>query len=60
VLGRERGGEGMINEVKARLVYCVGVEVWTRGVEHFYDMKELDDYVTRNEERILCVTITRN
>ncbi len=50
----------MINEVKARLVYCVGAEVWTRGVEHFYDMKEFNDYVTRNEERILCVTITRN
>jgi hypothetical protein len=50
----------MINEVKARLVYCEGAEVWTRGVEHFYDMKVFYDYVTRNEERILCVTITRN
>jgi hypothetical protein len=50
----------MINEVKARLVYCVGVEVWTRGVEHFYDMKEYTDYVTRNKDRIIWATITRN
>jgi hypothetical protein len=50
----------MINEVKARLVYCEGVEVWTRGVEHFYDMKEYTDYVTRNKDRIIWATITRN
>jgi hypothetical protein len=49
----------MRNEVKARLVYCEGVEVWTRGVECFYDMKVFYDYVTRNRDRILCVTIAR-
>ena len=50
----------MVKEVRARLVYREGVEVWTRGVEHFYDMKEFSDYVTRNKERILWATITRN
>ena len=49
-----------MQEVKARLVYGEGVEVWTRGVEHFYDMKEYTDYITRNKERILWATITRN
>jgi hypothetical protein len=50
----------MIKEIRARLVYCEGVDVWTRGVEHFYDMKEFDDYVTRNRDRILCVTIAHD
>ena len=46
-----------MRNVEARLVYCEGVEVWTRGLEHFYDMKVFCDYVTRNEDRILCVMI---
>jgi hypothetical protein len=49
-----------MQEVRARLVYRVGAEVWTRGVEHFYDMKEYTDYVTRNKDRIIWATITRN
>jgi hypothetical protein len=50
----------MIKEVKARLVYREGADMWTRGVECFYDMKEYTDYVTRNKDRIIWATITRN
>jgi hypothetical protein len=49
-----------MQEVRARLVYREGVEVWTRGVEHFYDMKEYTEYVARNKDRIIWATITRN
>ena len=47
----------MFNEVIARLVYGEGAEMWTRGVEHFLDVQDFTDYITRNKERILCVTI---
>ena len=50
----------MIKEVKARLVYREGAEMWTRGVEHFLDVQDFTDYITRNKERILWVSITRN
>ena len=46
-----------MRNVEARLVYCEGVEVWTRGVGHFLDVQDFTDYITRNKERILCVTI---
>jgi hypothetical protein len=46
-----------MKEVKATLVYGDGVETWTRGVERFMNMQVFCDYVTRNKDRILCVTI---
>ena len=49
----------MFNEVTARLVYGEGAEMWTRGVEHFLE-QDFTDYITRNKERILWVSITRN
>ena len=50
----------MFNEVTARLVYGEGADVWTRGVEHFLDVQDFTDHITRNKERILWVSITQD